>query len=354
MWGVRVTPRLEVLDTLFIGNTQWGQSIPCVAFNGSDHIVVYVDEHPTKGIVASRVSPQGTVMDTGYTVDADGNYPDAASGGGNALIVWSREYSGVWARFVDGQAVPLDTAFRIASILASSADPAVVWGGGAFLAVWPDFNGPGGDLDIYGQAVSASGQLIGERTVVASGPEAQMDPAVSFDGTVFNVVWQEGSDRICGRDVGLDGKPVGGPYIMSDTAYFLRQRPAVAAGSDFRCCIWSEYHGDYDIYGAIDDQIGIADARTGTGTVMKAAPNPFRRATHISAGIRTEGLGLRIYDISGRLMKNMVFNSSLIPNSQFLLWDGTDENGSSVPGGVYFARLSGERASRALKIIKIE
>jgi hypothetical protein len=126
---LRVTPQLEILDTVFISNVDGGQNIPSVAFNGSDHIVVFMDTRFTKGIVASRVSPQGAVMDTGYTVNDGNNYPDVASDGVNSMAVWSKDYSGVWARLVDAQAIPMDTAFCVGAILASSTDPAIGYGG---------------------------------------------------------------------------------------------------------------------------------------------------------------------------------------------------------------------------------
>ncbi len=85
--------------------------------------------------------------------------------------------------------------------------------------------------------------------------------------------------------------------------------------------------------------------------VLSASPNPFHHATRISVGIRAEGLGLRIYDKTGRLINTMALNLSLNPNSQSLMWNGTDQTGQSVPKGVYFAHLPG---AQPVKIVKVD
>lgn len=91
---------------------------------------------------------------------------------------------------------------------------------------------------------------------------------------------------------------------------------------------------------------------TGAVAALTVAPNPFRRAVQISAGIRIRGLRLNIYDISSRLIKTMAFSSSSNSQVQILTWDGTDQNGYAVPPGVYFAALVRAQGLQAIKIIK--
>jgi hypothetical protein len=53
-----------------------------------------------------------------------------------------------------------------------------------------------------------------------------------------------------------------------------------------------------------------------------------------------EGLGLRIYDISGRLVRDL---SSLVTlPSSLVTWLGDDENGRQVAAGIYFVKLSAD------------
>jgi hypothetical protein len=50
-----------------------------------------------------------------------------------------------------------------------------------------------------------------------------------------------------------------------------------------------------------------------------------------------EGIGLKIYDISGRLVRDL---SSLVARSSSLVtWNGDDDSGRPVPQGIYFVRM---------------
>ncbi len=97
----------------------------------------------------------------------------------------------------------------------------------------------------------------------------------------------------------------------------------------------------------------------GAIAALTVAPNPFRRATRISAGIRDEsaklrgGLGLRIYDAKGSLVRcfKLPTTYSLLPT---VVWDGTDQNDQSVPMGVYFATLVTGEGAAIKKIVKLE
>ncbi len=86
---------------------------------------------------------------------------------------------------------------------------------------------------------------------------------------------------------------------------------------------------------------------------LTAYPNPFHRATRIDAGIKKHGLGISIYDVSGRLVKSFILPTtySLLPT---VVWDGTNQDGQAIPPGIYFIRLSAGDATATSKIIKLE
>jgi len=349
---VRVTPQLDILDTVFISNVDGGQNIPSITFNGADYIVAFLDARLDKGIVATRVSSQGIVLDTGYTVDDGNNYPAAVRGTDHTLILWSREFDAVCGRLVDDQALPQDTVLPVAAINASAARPAAAFDGSNHLVVWPDF-GVTGTLDIFGR-ILVDGVPVDTPLALVQGPEAENNPDVVFDGENYFLVWESGAGRILGLFLDRNAKPVTGPIVLSDTVFYLRQHPAVAAGPGYRFCFWSEYGDDYDLYGSIDHGIGIADGGIGPVGIVSVAPNPFRTTTNIrwtmDEGRKTnQNLTIRIYDVSGKLVYDF---SSLVPRpSSFVSWNGTDENGCSVPEGVYFAQLPG---AKPVKIIKIK
>jgi hypothetical protein len=99
------------------------------------------------------------------------------------------------------------------------------------------------------------------------------------------------------------------------------------------------------------------DVKTGKWK-LTCSPNPFHHLTEIQLvgdwGSGRLGDGeIRIYDISGRMVRRLA-----IPNSEFPIpsyeWDGKDDAGNHVTAGVYFLKVkSGERtAVKKLSLIR--
>jgi hypothetical protein len=85
---------------------------------------------------------------------------------------------------------------------------------------------------------------------------------------------------------------------------------------------------------------------------LSVTPNPFRNMAQIIIGQDLKAAGLRIFDISGRLVRNL---SSDLPTSRnSVRWNGTDESGKSVPAGLYFVQLdlNGEKLTE--KILRLK
>lgn len=69
-------------------------------------------------------------------------------------------------------------------------------------------------------------------------------------------------------------------------------------------------------------------------------PNPFNPSTSIEFSIpKRENVTLAIYDVNGRLVRNLLLNEPYGPGVYRVTWDGTNQNGESVASGVYFCRL---------------
>jgi len=83
-------------------------------------------------------------------------------------------------------------------------------------------------------------------------------------------------------------------------------------------------------------------------------PNPFSKLTKISFGKRhsTEGIELKIYDVSGRMIKQ--FDYSTMRQSDHITWDGKDIFGHQVPVGVYFVRLETSNYRETKKVILLK
>jgi len=69
--------------------------------------------------------------------------------------------------------------------------PKVVFGGGLFFLVWQDIRN-GVDWDVYGSRISADGMVQDPNGfLISGGTHNQAYPRVAWDGTNFNVVWQD-------------------------------------------------------------------------------------------------------------------------------------------------------------------
>jgi flagellar hook assembly protein FlgD len=83
------------------------------------------------------------------------------------------------------------------------------------------------------------------------------------------------------------------------------------------------------------------------------SPNPFARSTSIRFDMPSAGAAeLTVHDVAGRLVKRLV-RGRLPAGTHLTVWDGADEQGVRVPGGVYFARLRVDDALRSSRIVFI-
>ncbi len=96
------------------------------------------------------------------------------------------------------------------------------------------------------------------------------------------------------------------------------------------------------------------------GPALAIYPNPFRRQARIALNIShiAETAELKIYDISGRLVKNLVseLQSCIRNHASYVSWDGTDQNGHALPSGIYFVefRNSGSAVTKKVVIVRAD
>jgi len=89
---------------------------------------------------------------------------------------------------------------------------------------------------------------------------------------------------------------------------------------------------------------GIIDKPLPHSAKIEAYPNPFNASCLISlSGITGEPVSIGIFDISGKLIKNLGIQSG------YAIWDGKDENGKSVPSGTYL--VFSKKLGKSLQII---
>lgn len=122
--------------------------------------------------------------------------------------------------------------------------------------------------------------------------------------------------------------------------------------------------GDCDVYliKTVRDMIGIEENQTehpqAEVPILETDRNPFTDRVTIryyiekfSSG-RTEDVVLKIYNISGQMIKQFSNLANQVPNQ--VIWDGSDDRGRRLPSGVYFVRLETADRSISTKIVKLK
>jgi hypothetical protein len=203
--GAVVAPYITVTTTAsFIDG-------PTVAFNGSNHLVVWRGS-------SARVSPAGTVLDPSG-IPAGGE--DVASDGSGWLVV--RGDGDITAVRVSGAGAVVGEPTVVSATEAYEQAPAVGWDGGRYLVAWEAFavtdpSSGEGETDVRGARVTAAGVVQDPAGIgISTAPGDQGSPTVAANGP-FLVAWIDrrsgGFDIYAARVTGAgavqdgDGVPV--------------------------------------------------------------------------------------------------------------------------------------------------
>lgn len=86
--------------------------------------------------------------------------------------------------------------------------------------------------------------------------------------------------------------------------------------------------------------------------LVRNYPNPFNACTSIAYQLgREKEITIRIYDVSGRLVKTM-FNHKMHQAGLYrVLWDATNEKNQTVPSGIYICRIEAGERKTSLKMM---
>ena len=121
----------------------------------------------------------------------------------------------------------------------------------------------------------------------------------------------------------------------------------------------SEWSSTVEIF--IDEVTAAGDPPRYASQLQQNYPNPFNPITHIPfvVGGRPDGpaqtVSLRIYDVSGKLVKTLLGNELQSPGRHRSVWNGRDEAGRPVASGIYFSRLAvGTEASVSRKLVLLK
>jgi hypothetical protein len=90
-------------------------------------------------------------------------------------------------------------------------------------------------------------------------------------------------------------------------------------------------------------------------TSIRTSPNPFGRVTTINLQLTKPGpASLSAYNISGQLVKTILSGQQLAGGAHRFQWNGTGDEGRSLPNGIYFLRLktSDERLIHKMVLLR--
>ena len=360
--AARVSPSGQMLDTVAITvcDIPGNQSKPAIAFDGSNYLVVWFNSPGGNwlDIYGARVSPSGTVLDpNGFAISTaprEQYNPAVTFGGNNYLVVWS-DYrlgsgtSDIFGARVSPSGVVLDTA-GIAICLAGGYqwNPRAAYDGRNYFVVWETYTG--NPTDIYGARMDTSGRVVDPSGIaISTAPENQMSPSLTFDGSKYLVAWEDYRNDpfvsdIFGAWVDTSGSVVDSLIISSQEGN--QTSPNLTMGNNSQLFI--SYSGFSDsinnhptnamrIWGKFCQKTGIAKDE-GIGSItpklsLRVYPNPFQEKAWVSANVPGR---LKVYDALGRLVREFP-KEAVKPGP--LVWDGRDERGRRLPGGVYFLRF---------------
>ena len=101
-----------------------------------------------------------------------------------------------------------------------------------------------------------------------------------------------------------------------------------------------------------NNPVGVAETSGLSVGIGLATPNPSRSTTRISyATARRVPVSVRVYDVSGRLVATLV-DGEKDAGYHTVLWDGRNENGRMVAGGVYLCRIEAGEIVETRKVTR--
>ncbi|MEO0126295.1 MAG: T9SS type A sorting domain-containing protein [candidate division WOR-3 bacterium] len=255
------------------------------------------------------------------TIGTKGGGQVISDGRGGAIFCWIDRRNGYWNLFAQrlnsngqklwaNQGVPItttDSAYWYQRIVSDGKSGAII--------CWQDKRS--GNWDIYAQHIDSLG----------------------------NILWEVNGMPVC-------------------TANNSQQYPEmIASDSGTAIICWADYRsGQVRGYAQKvgDDLVGTAETR-GHGDreterpVMVVYPNPFSDRVNIRYTIQDSRYKmLRIYDVSGRLIKSFNPVSGIGHYESELCWDGRDESNHELPSGIYFCELEvgGQRLTKKMILLR--
>jgi DNA-binding beta-propeller fold protein YncE len=169
-----------------------------------------------------------------------------------------------------------------------------------------------------------------------------------------NGVFQQAFGSLCqlAGGTGCVDPDAGGPLQSGDGQFYNPQGiGADASGNLFV----SDSDNDRVQKLGTPQTTGVADPGGPAAIGLSVFPNPARHHTRVAFTVPTVAASpveAQVIDLAGRRVR-VLAEGPLGPGPQVLTWDGTDQTGRRVPGGIYFVRITlAGGPSRTAKIVR--
>jgi hypothetical protein len=349
IYGTRITPEGTVLDSLGIPiHTAWYDDVsPAVAFDGVNYLVVSEVECPDTRIYGARVSINGILLDTvpfiisdtlaGLQIDQD--YPEVVFNGENYLVAWQRSHSGyeeIWGAIVEPTGLVHDN-FRISEDYnLPSRPPSITSNGDDFYVAWYD------SPRTFGVRVSSEGSVLDTPSVYLG---RGTSTSLAFDGMNYLLIRRSRNPynklNVC--LINQQGEPLdtNGLDILQTPSPLRISR--VTKGPFIQClAVFGTYapepYNTQRIHGKLFNTSDIIEvARLLVEPVsFSISPSIVKKLLTLQLSLtKEEVVRIKIYDISGRKIENLLNNLGklAIGSHQFKI------DLSNLSNGVYFLKI---------------
>ncbi len=391
IYGARVNQSGTVLDpsSIAISTEVEDQQYPSLVFDNDKYFVVWEDNRngPLTQIYGARVDTAGIVLDPGgigissEVLGVDHCYARVSSDGTKYFVVWYTYILGpdilkAYGARVDTSGIVLDPyGVTIAPYGEEEMYPSVAFDGTNYFVVWTDLRSTGYE-NISGTRVNTAGTVLDTISIALTDePCFQYYPSVVFDGTNYVVMWEQRPSGMTCYDI--YGAKITPQMQVFDTFAVSLQTgnqylPRLALGVDSQVLVtysgftdsinghaantmrtWANFYpftGSEEANGMMPEP----------GICWRVYPNPFNQTIEIEfqlSGVASSEkivASMKIYDISGRLIRDLPILTSNFSLPTSIVWDGKDDRNQRLPIGVYFVRLEYNDVAAVAKVVLLE
>lgn len=349
---------------------------PAVASDVNGHfIITWRDEREGSGdIYAQRYAPDGTPLGSNFRVNdfapAFQTRPAIATDAdGDFVVVWQDPrnlgYDDIYAQRYSDDGTASGANFKVNdSERTFQCCPAVAMDDfGNFVVTWYDES----NEDIYTQRFASDGTALGSNFKVneieSSGSPYSVAIAMDLDGN-FVITWQDrrhDNGDIYAQRYHNDGSTFGENFRVTNTSQNLQMSPSVKLWNQRIYNVWTDNrtgNTSFDIWANVLDStapVSIAENRSKRAPsefeLQQNYPNPFNPSTTIGYSIPvSSAVEISIYNVQGQLVKSLT-NQEQTAGTYQVRWNGTDDHGAPVSGGIYFYRLKAEHHAQFRRMI---